>query len=857
MRGSPRDLLLLLSVDAIIYATALRNAWFLGELNRSDLPLPPTGWAQLSSYALNAWNFQNLGSPSGFAPVILLMGLLATLLRSPALAQKIVYFPSMPIASLTAYFLLSRMRVPSIPRVALSVLYPLSCWMAGEFLTGEPALVYLYALFPLVAYFMLKASRQPLSRLDFLVLSLVLAVAVSFTLQSLPVYVFASIPFLAEFAGRPRREVSRNLAYIVGAALVAIVANSYSLTPYLAAYAGASATPQNWVGSFLSPAALSLRPWLLAMGGAVAVLAYVALSLGLRDQLKFLLGSVVASAFFLALYFSVGSPLTQELILRVPLLAPYLNYDKFVLMEGLYLFLSLAAVAASFHVMPHRGRASPARDPVIMAAVAVAVGIFLASSFIPSYQPWPASTTVLLSGNLWWNHAQVPHEYYELREYLLSHGVGFGYSYHVLVVPEVPGNVVPFFIGQSIIPGYNWIMPNRVVSKLVNEINANASVNALELMALMGIKYVAVIPNTPSNWLYWNSTPGVAWWGQQEIFNGYWTYYLSTFMKWKQYLVPVYSKSNLTIFENTFTESPAVQIYDWNLLDGLVSGNDSCAYVVKPLSGNLIEHGSAPFGAGWGVWSNGGARNYSIINSSTVAVRYGSGGVGTTSSTIYLAPDTYYMFSVHVVKVSQDDVFPPNGFDTGGGVYWNRGTGSNVTGAAVVVAPPGNFTGTVSDVFRTPSYNGEIPAVVVLYASPPLRAGEINYVRFNVSLIPVNATPVALTLNWLNVSSSGTRIFVSGVVPSNTSSYVVLDTGYSPQWRLEAENGQVVYPLETPMGTLAFNVTGISGSEFVLYYSGQTIYDHILIISILTYISLIISLLLLLMYGKMRMRHAD
>jgi len=573
-------LALFVAVVAALYLYLYRNILGVGLLQASDFGVPPANIQQLEAYLLNAYSFQSLG-PGGFAPVIILQGLMGIAAGSPAIAQKVFYYPSMPLAALTAYFLLYKMRYRWSLRAPLAILYSLSPWMIGEFMTGEPGAVYLYALFPLVAYFLWRAGEAKLSALDAMLLALLLAAASGATLQSLFVYAALGLPFIVRFLLRLRpRDAAHNLLALLAAAALGVASISYSLEPYLAAYSGESAAPSSSLfGAFLSQPAMALTPYLCLLSAAVGALAAAELLTGASGEREYLLSSAVVAASFLLIYATIASPATQGAFRGLLLLlAPFQNWDKWALVEwnaaflGLVMFLRPAAG-------PSRPRAGGRKMLGVAVVAALVLSVLLVSTVYATIQPEGAHDYGLyfLQGEFNFPQQQVPPQYQELENFLLSRGAGFGYSFRTIIVPGTPGyNINPFYMGSQMVPGFLGLMPPSTANLILSGVQQNDQALSLLPLTLLGVKYIAVIRNLPTGWPYWNSTPNINWWGGMGLFNGYWTYYNETFSGWTL-LRPVYSAPGIVVYENELLRSPVLEVTNAALLRDLDSGNLTAA----------------------------------------------------------------------------------------------------------------------------------------------------------------------------------------------------------------------------------------------------------------------------------------
>jgi len=136
-----------------------RKILFLGIVQAGDLLVPINSFQQLNAYLFNSFNYQ-VGAYSGYNLGIIFYGLLATLFHNPSFSQKMIYYLSMPLSAVFAYFYFNKMRFPYIMSMLLGVFFSFSPWLIGEFMTGEPGFVYLYVFYLLFTYFYGKRAKK-------------------------------------------------------------------------------------------------------------------------------------------------------------------------------------------------------------------------------------------------------------------------------------------------------------------------------------------------------------------------------------------------------------------------------------------------------------------------------------------------------------------------------------------------------------------------------------------------------------------------------------------------------------------------------------------------------------------------
>ena len=149
--------LLILCLDLLL----LRHVIFIGAFQISDINIPYFNLKQLSAALFSGWNFQGFGSPSGFNYFSMWQGYLAYFASNPGFAEKASYYLSIPLSSIFAYVMLRQFRIRGLWLPGLSILYQFSPWLIGEFMTGEPVMTWMIALFPLVVFCLLRITDNP------------------------------------------------------------------------------------------------------------------------------------------------------------------------------------------------------------------------------------------------------------------------------------------------------------------------------------------------------------------------------------------------------------------------------------------------------------------------------------------------------------------------------------------------------------------------------------------------------------------------------------------------------------------------------------------------------------------------
>jgi len=835
----------------VFYLYVFRKILFLGIVQAGDLLVPINSFQQLNAYLFNSFNYQ-VGVYSGYNLGIIFYGLLATLFHNPSFSQKMIYYLSMPLSAVFAYFYFNKMRFPYIMSMLLGVFFSFSPWLIGEFMTGGLDLYTFTFFLPLFTYFLWEASEKKLGWIDCLTISLILSIANSFTLQSLLVYSVIGVPFLLRgLLKMSKKTMLYNYLLLAIAAIISVLSNLYSLNPYLSAYSGAMISSKSFFSSFTSSTAKNLTIYLYFLNISTVLIALFSLFTKKIKDTIFQMCLAIFSMTFFYFYSNINNKFVQEII--TILLPPFLNFDMYLFVSWTLCFLSVIYFIKDFILDKEIIVAKFEKKQKIRKAVkhswflAPIFLILIITSVFASIQPVQDRDygQYFFLGDFNFNHEIVPKQYFELQDFLLQHNISFGFSYHTIIVPETPGYIIPFYIGSTMIPGFLGLFPPKIFEPLIQQLQQNNEINTLTIMSILGIKYIAVMPNVKTNWNGWNGTPNIGMWGDEDFFNGYWKYYYDIFANWTL-LKMVYSKDNLTVFENTLIKSPILQVNDNAYLENLIEGNFTGNYLIKPFGSNLAKIEKTDNGNGWYISSYGQA-SYESLNTTTFKIFFGTDGIELYQPDVNLYPNTYYLVSFDFVQLTHNTIYASSfGYwNSFMGLYWNKGTGSNISGACVDTLPPGNFSGHVVYLCKTPSYPSNITAEFALFAEPPLQQGAVNYVSFsNIVLVAVNATPKLYTFNQPNFSSSGVTIHVFNIKHINKQSLLLFDVTYSPLWRARTQNGLTIYPTKTPFDTLAFNITNFNGQTLVVYFQGQTIYYLTLIISFLTYAALIAMLIL-------------
>ena len=314
----------------------------LYQQNDWPIPIPYPSQALFS-----AWSYMGAGSPSGENIYLVATGAIASYLRDPALAERLTYFPMLFLLPITSYYFLSSFGLKRSEIYGLSFLYAMSPWLIGEFMDGEPVFVAVYVMWPLVAGAIIRYREDVLS-LSILVPTITFSTF--FTLQSIPVFFVLSANFLLPLLMNKKfssfLRITRNLMI---ASIVAVIANIYTMQPYLHNYSsnlGSSASFAN----FLYPLPFStwFGRWEFLLTIATLIISLLMFYTITRSTLRhsFLVTAMISGMFYF-FYYLGNLPLVRSVIAGVPLLTPFLDGDKFILISWFELFLTFVFIVKS------------------------------------------------------------------------------------------------------------------------------------------------------------------------------------------------------------------------------------------------------------------------------------------------------------------------------------------------------------------------------------------------------------------------------------------------------------------------------------------------------------------------------
>ena len=839
----------------------LRNVLGIGGFQSADLDV---AWMNGLQRLAFSWSFQQLGGPSSPSGIFFIGSFLSSILGL-ATAEKVLYYLPLFLVPLGAYYLLRNLGLSEAYSLVLSFVYEVSPWFIGQFMNGEPVFVWLFALLPIVFYIALNVlkNRRPS---NYLALALVLSLAIMFTLQSIIVYFFLLAPLFITAAFYYRKSFVKPAVMMLGVSALAVLINAYSTGAYLNAASGlierSGSNLTALFGAFQSALAQYLRIWLVLFLGLSFICLLLIMQSRNRNYTAFAVATMGLEAFFTGIYLAIPSGFVAYLYWHVPFFTPYQNWDKFLLMGWFYTF-SLVIVAIMAYQRGGPGRSEEKiehqsirpsatvlkrNNAATMFVLLVIVGILLSSAFFINIQSQTyINGANFVQGRLSFQDNQIPQYYYQIIKFLDSQNVSYSLSPHTLIVPQNPGSIIPFYVGENNIPGFVGGIPQ--LYQVLQGISENQSTTTVETMSLMGIKYIVIINESASSWPGANGPASVGGWGGGYFPQGSAASYAKILGSWPL-LAKAYSGSNFTVFENEEYVSPVIYI-NKATYEELAAANPSSLIFLSttPIGPSLISNPGLEGMTGWSFNRMGGNATY--FQNGTVILLPGSKGAS-VSQNVLLKPDQWYEISLYVSTNPGYGGFPPNGMNRNYvGLWWNGGTGfAGNPGAYIGGYFNGNFSGYVSFIFQAPNSTDPVPAQFGLNYEPPIGNKPIFTTYSNVTLIPINGsnlfTEKVVPVSIKQSTPTSIKIINGSSYPSG---YIQLDTLYNRNWVAALSNGSVE---EGESGLFGLETFYITGGEYItsIYYSSENLHYYELLFT-WTLLALIVALYLLeLIKGK-------
>ena len=496
----------------------------------------------------------------------------------------------------------------------------------------------------------------------------------------------------------------------------------------------------------------------------------------------------------------------------------------------------------------------------------IAVLLLLSAFLFSSVQPVSSEDNGVhfLESDFSFPNNQIPLQYFELRSFLLSNGVNFSLSAHVLVVPQNPGDILPFYVGETIIPGF--IGPTTDIYNIIQSISSNESLGTT-IMSLLGIKYVALLSDPgDSSWPGATGPVSEGGWGGGNFPQGNVSSYSNILESWPT-LEKVFSSNDLTILYNKeyvgnslFWEQGTgslpyfgiQNITSSEVINQVTDGNYINLYGQKQTGPNLIRNADLLNYSGWSFYAGNG--DATLFSNGTVELEPGSTGAS-LSQPVILLPGTTYKLNIYVKTDPGYGGFPPNGDQRNYvGIYWNSGTGYNGTsGASIDGYFNGNYTGERTFIFTTPPSEGNISASFTLNYEPPVGKSSIFTTYSNVSLYTINGSMIFKNIVEPYNLNAPTSYSFSVPQSDPSGGYVVIDTSYNPNWYAVTKNGSIINSTEGPLGLLEFhleNGTNISSTR----YSGSETYLAYIYVGWFIFFAVVVLFITCIVFAYMRER---
>jgi hypothetical protein len=871
--------LLFFLVAVVINLLLLRQILDAAPFQASDLDIGLYGSGHLSVATFSAWNYESGGGPGGYPGWVLAYSDVSLLARNFGLVEKLVYFASLPASCACAYLLLRFIGLRGTWLGSLSLLYQFCPWMTAQFMTGEPVFTWLFALIPLVMMLTLKMVTGKNFLVVSLELGLVIYVTGALSLEDLVVVGFFVLPvaLYAIIVGTPHNS-AKVIGAFAGCFALGLLGLAYSLTPYLQAAAPLFQTP---VGSLFGPfggaEAQALKLWILGFAGCGALLVLIRSAVGDKKDLVLSECLLLFEVAFSALYFAIPNGASYVLFTRIPLLAPLLDWDKFVLVTWVPTFMILtlsiknAVTASSVQLSAAANRLreadpqTPSRPRAILrrhasallklVPIGLTLTILVGAAVLLQIQPASSGITgvAFLGGYSQFDNEGIPNQYFQLSDFLASNGASFGPTFHTLIVPQNPGRIIPFYVGSTMIPGF--LGPSPQLRKVSTAMALNGS-ESLEIMTILGIKYIAIMPSPgDSEWPGANGPPSVGGWGAPG--DGFPQGSVASFQR----LIASFDNvtmqldsPNLTVYSNDMYVGSVYSYSNFSQLVKVANGDFSASVNQTPIGPNLIINGNLSHGDGWKVSGD----NTTVLPNGTIEIFPGSLGFS-AAQTILLEPSTTYSMHFHLNTTPGYSAFPPgNDQRTYIGIYWNPGTGWAGTPGAFI---PNEFAGTAQGwynyTFSSPPGNTNISATVYVDAEPPESNSPIFTSFTNVTLFPINGTndfQYLLRPSCVQSSSPTAISLCPDSDPSNgVSHYLTVDTNYSPLWQGVMQGGDTINPIPGPAGLLTFAIPDGDNLQ-VIHIRSQDQFSVLLFSSLAIPPSLAVVLLIAPVYRTIRRR---
>lgn len=794
-----QELVVLSMITVTLDLFILRNSINIGIVQSADWPIPIMNLRSLALYIFPAWSYQDM-APNGFNIFLLFYGLLASITHNPALTQKLFYYLPWTLLPFSAFILLKFMGLKRYSLIFFSVLYQFGPWINGQFMDGEPVNVTLYLFIPLILYISLAYRKKPL--MLFMWLTVAMAIPSFFTLEAPFFYAVIILPlFIFLLYERTFKLALKD--FIAGSAsfITVVVFNIYSIGSYINGYSQASSSGNTLLDSFTGfPPAVDAKYW-MAVFLIVSFLILIFLSKSRNAEYKnfFSLLLFIALCLFIIYPGLVLGSFGIFILEHVPILAPFMNPNEFLLYVWMVLFF-LTAYATSYIVVPADKKHSSDiihkftvfSKKYLLATVSIAIAVLLISSSTIEIQSFGSHDTgrYLFTDGTHFAKSQVNVQYIELENFLNANNASFGLSFHTIIFPENPNNTLPYYIGQQMISGYIGLFDKNTSQTILSGINGNNS-NFLMQASILGIKYLAVLNIPGSTWVGSHGSPQLSMWGSNYIFVGNYKLYLRD-LENLSCLKEVYIAKGLWVFQNMYYISPIISSKS-AFVNDINNDNFNELYNLTPTSGNILRN-AVYYYSGKNYTLNG-ALNFTISRSKTSVY-------ACTYST--LEPDTTYMFSFDFNTTGRLDTYYGNGQNAGMVFYNVTPTSSKIIGVTVITMKPESYAnGSYSSIFVTPDFKSSLAAKITFQFQPPTKQEAINVSIHNITLNSIDGKNMFFTyFKPVNYKFTGPTSITLYNLSSNIS--ISIDQSYAPGWYHNNTNIGFIPMVKNSLGLLSF-----------------------------------------------------
>lgn len=798
----------------------LRNSITIGVVQASDWPIPLMDLKSVFYYLFPAWSYQNM-SINGTNIFLLLYGFISSLIHNPAIIQKIFYFIPWALTPFSAYILLRFLEIRK-GKMFFSLLYQFGPWITGQFMGGEPIDIILYLFIPLIFYVMLKFYSD-LPKL-YTYLTMVMMVPSFFSLEAPFFYIMLIIPLLLYFLWDNGIKYAIKRTLIISMSFFTIILfNIFSLLPYIDAYSSTSSSVSSTLSGFINfPPAVIEKYWLILIVIYLIVSTYLLMVKYKTNMKIFFLFFTAMSLFFVVIYPGlISNYIGIYIITKIPILAPFINPNEFLL----YIWIELFIIVAYSFTLLDSSTLSNSRNNVnyvytairkpATLIIALGIVILLVSSATIDIQSFESHDTdiSLFSQGTNFEKTQIKPQYEYLLKYLECHGASYNLGFHTIIMPENPSYTLPFFIGSEVIPGYEGLFNHSISKTIINGINTQNS-SFLMLLSVLGIKYIAVMNIPASTWSGSNGTPQLSYWGDKNIFIGNYTYYLKDLNNITG-LKDVQKNNGLWIFENKYYKSPILES-NYTYINDVLSGNFNEMYTVKNASTNFLNKPELCYSGG--NYTINSYLNFTLFKSTSDLFIY---------NYTKILPNVTYELSFHFITTGTASFYYGSG-ENAIFIFYNESKyyTNIIGGTTITIAPEIVANNTYISYFKTPSYSSRLPVKFLIQLQPPVKHKKICVDISNLSLREVRITN-NFNRYFLSVPYKFRGLTTLKLFNISNNETIILDESFGPGWYVADTHNEITKNDKSSL--MQFNASDIG--TFTIYYKYQKFYNYLLILS--------------------------